>query len=33
MIIAGDVYDGEWRDTSIGLFFNRQVSRLIREGT
>jgi DNA repair exonuclease SbcCD nuclease subunit len=32
LIVAGDVYDGEWRDTSIGLFFNRQVSRLIREG-
>ena len=32
VIVAGDVYDGEWRDTSIGLFFNRQVSRLIREG-
>src|ERR1035437_2184982 len=32
LIIAGDVYDGEWRDTSIGLFFNRQVARLIREG-
>ena len=32
LIIAGDVYDGEWKDTSIGLFFNRQVSRLIRAG-
>ena len=32
LIVAGDVYDGEWKDTSIGLFFNRQVSRLIREG-
>ena len=32
VIVAGDIYDGEWRDTSIGLFFNRQVSRLIREG-
>ncbi|MEF2073453.1 metallophosphoesterase family protein [Consotaella aegiceratis] len=31
-IIAGDVYDGEWRDTSIGLFFNREVSRFIRAG-
>jgi exonuclease SbcD len=29
-IVAGDVYDGEWKDTSIGLFFNRQVSRLVR---
>jgi exonuclease SbcD len=23
VVIAGDVYDGEWRDNSIGLFFNR----------
>jgi exonuclease SbcD len=30
VIIAGDVYDGEWRDTSIGLFFNREVARLDR---
>jgi DNA repair exonuclease SbcCD nuclease subunit len=32
VIVAGDVYDGEWRDTSIGLFFNRQVARLDRAG-
>lgn len=32
LIVAGDIYDGEWKDTSIGLFFNRQVSRLIRDG-
>ena len=32
LIVAGDIYDGEWKDTSIGLFFNRQVSRLIRAG-
>ncbi len=30
VIIAGDIYDGEWKDTSIGLFFNREVSRLAR---
>ncbi|SKA36281.1 metallophosphoesterase family protein [Consotaella salsifontis] len=30
VLIAGDVYDREWRDTSIGLFFNREVSRLAR---
>lgn len=30
--IAGDVYDGEWKDTSIGLFFNREVARLDRAG-
>ena len=28
VLIAGDIYDGEWRDNSIGLFFNREVSRL-----
>ena len=32
VIVAGDVYDGEWRDTSIGLFFNREVARLDRAG-
>jgi DNA repair exonuclease SbcCD nuclease subunit len=32
VLIAGDVYDGEWRDTSIGLFFNREVARLARAG-
>jgi DNA repair protein SbcD/Mre11 len=31
-IVAGDVYDGEWRDNSIGLFFNREVARLDRAG-
>jgi len=32
VIIAGDVYDGEWKDTSIGLFFNRELARLDRAG-
>jgi DNA repair protein SbcD/Mre11 len=32
VVIAGDVYDGEWKDTSIGLFFNREVARLQRSG-
>ena len=32
VLIAGDVYDGEWRDTSIGLFFNREMGRLARAG-
>lgn len=31
VVIAGDVYDGEWKDNAIGLFFNRQVARLARE--
>lgn len=30
VLIAGDVYDGEWRDTSIGLFFQKEVARLDR---
>jgi DNA repair exonuclease SbcCD nuclease subunit len=30
VVIAGDVYDGDWRDTSIGLFFNRELARLDR---
>ena len=32
VVIAGDVYDGEWRDASIGLFFNRELARLDRAG-
>lgn len=31
LIVAGDVYDGDWKDNSIGLFFNREVARLHRE--
>ncbi len=30
VLLAGDLYDGEWKDTSIGLFFNREVARLSR---
>jgi exonuclease SbcD len=29
-VIAGDIYDGEWHDSSIGHFFIREVSRLHR---
>jgi DNA repair protein SbcD/Mre11 len=32
VVVAGDVYDGDWKDTSIGLFFNREVARLQRSG-
>jgi DNA repair protein SbcD/Mre11 len=32
VVIAGDVYDGDWKDTSIGLFFNREMARLDRAG-
>lgn len=28
VIIAGDLYDGDWRDYNTGLFFASQVSRL-----
>jgi exonuclease SbcD len=31
-VIAGDVYDGDWKDTTIGLFFHRQMARLERAG-
>jgi DNA repair protein SbcD/Mre11 len=32
VVIAGDIYDGDWKDTSIGLFFNRELARLDRAG-
>ncbi|GGE92978.1 DNA repair exonuclease [Stappia taiwanensis] len=32
MVIAGDVYDGEWQDNAVGLFFNREIARLDRAG-
>lgn len=28
LLIAGDVYDGDWRDYSTGLFFAHQMARL-----
>ena len=28
VVIAGDVFDGEWKDASIALFLNRQLARL-----
>ena len=31
-VIAGDIFDGDWKDASIGLFFNRQIARLDRRG-
>jgi len=31
VLIAGDIYDGEWKDMAIGLFFARELSRLHRE--
>ncbi|MGC9959278.1 metallophosphoesterase family protein [Roseiarcus sp.] len=31
-VIAGDVFDGEWKDASIALFLNRQLARLSNRG-
>ena len=28
VIIAGDLYDGDWKDFSTGLFFAEQMKRL-----
>lgn len=28
VVLAGDIYDGPWRDASVGLFFNRAIARL-----
>jgi exonuclease SbcD len=30
VVIAGDVFDGDWRDMNTGLFFNAQMRRLER---
>lgn len=32
VLVSGDVYDGDWTDHSIGLFFAREVARLERAG-
>ena len=32
MVIAGDVYDGDWKDFNTGLFFVRQMGRLRSAG-
>lgn len=32
VLIAGDLYDGDWRDHSTGLFFVRQMARLREAG-
>ena len=32
VVIAGDVFDGDWRDTHSGLFFSRQLTRLVGHG-
>ena len=28
MVIAGDLYDGNWKDYNTGLFFSDQMGRL-----
>jgi len=32
LVIAGDVYDGDWKDYSTGLFFRSQMVRLFAKG-
>ena len=32
VVIAGDLYDGDWKDFSTGLFFTRQMARLHEAG-
>jgi DNA repair protein SbcD/Mre11 len=32
VVIAGDLYDGEWRDFHTGLFFSFQMGRLAKAG-
>ena len=32
LIVAGDVFDGDWRDMSTGLFFVRELGKLTRAG-
>ena len=32
LLIAGDIFDGEWRDASTGLFFARALGELDRKG-
>jgi exonuclease SbcD len=33
LLIAGDLYDGDWKDYNTGLFFIRQMARLQEVGT
>ncbi|EXJ16611.1 DNA repair exonuclease [Imhoffiella purpurea] len=32
LLLAGDIYDGDWRDYNTGLFFARQLARLKEAG-
>jgi DNA repair exonuclease SbcCD nuclease subunit len=31
VVLAGDLYDGSWKDVGTGLYFNQQVARLTAE--
>lgn len=33
LLLAGDLYDGDWKDYSTGLFFLQQMTRLKESGT
>jgi len=33
VLIAGDIYDGDWRDYNTGLLFVKQTTRLREAGT
>lgn len=33
LLLAGDIYDGDWKDYSTGLFFQSELSRLRETGT
>lgn len=33
LVLAGDVFDGDWRDANTGLFFVKELSRLREIGT
>jgi DNA repair exonuclease SbcCD nuclease subunit len=32
VLLAGDLYDGDWKDYSTGIFFSRQMGRLHQHG-
>jgi len=32
VLLAGDLYDGDWKDYSTGIFFSRQMGRLQQHG-
>ena len=32
LVIAGDLYDGDWKDHNTGIFFGQQMGRLRKAG-